>query len=416
MWRRPGGLRHQRLQSVLAVAAIAAAVSLPVVLLSVGGGVSQHEIADLADAGYEVVVSASGIHSIAGAHDLAGSIDRLDGVAAASPVLSIALDAFVGPGAGPQPVLVEGVIPSAFSATEGSTERSLFPSPLPLGDPGDRIHFANGTYGGPATWSAVASAPFLESSGASQGTPLVLSQDGNRSHGVQFNVTGVFGTPATTFGPAAAYALVVPLSDLQVLSGLGAASVVGHPPLDSADTIQVALLGSAADDPAAVTRVASEVQSIVPFYGVSSLLQQAQQLEQANSVLTGFYLALSSVSLSVGLIFLALVQVRRVESERRWVGVRRAIGVPARFIAADILRNGAILAGAGAVVGTAGGVTLVLALRSFGTPEVAAAADLAIFDPTTLVGIGAAVVGLSLLAGALATRTALKLSIPEALR
>ena len=40
-------ITHRGWQSAFAVAAIAAAVSLPVVLLSVGGGVSQHEIDDL---------------------------------------------------------------------------------------------------------------------------------------------------------------------------------------------------------------------------------------------------------------------------------------------------------------------------------------------------------------------------------
>jgi len=55
---RGRSLRHLRLQVVLAIAAVGAAVALPVVLVSVGGGVSAHELANLENAGYQIVVSA----------------------------------------------------------------------------------------------------------------------------------------------------------------------------------------------------------------------------------------------------------------------------------------------------------------------------------------------------------------------
>ena len=53
-------LRHLRIQQVLAIAAVATAVALPVILVSVGGGVSAHELSSLENAGYQLVVSASG--------------------------------------------------------------------------------------------------------------------------------------------------------------------------------------------------------------------------------------------------------------------------------------------------------------------------------------------------------------------
>jgi hypothetical protein len=392
------------------------AVSLPVVLLSIGGGVSQHEIAQLQNAGYEVVVSAPGVHGVDRSHALAGSIERIGLVAAASPVLSVPLDAFTGTGGGPQPVLVEGVIPRAFAATEGPTERALFPAPLPLGDPTDRVHYANGTYGGTATWDVLVSTPFSESTGVHAGSMLTLSPVADRAAGTTFNVTAVFGVPPSTLGPTAAFALIVPLSDLQEITGLGIGSGSANPPLDAADTIQVALAGSASGDPATIQRVASEIQGIVPFYGVSSLLKQAQQIQEASSVLTGFYLALSSVSLSVGLIFLTLVLVRRVESQRQSIGIQRAIGVPGRFLAAAIVRTGALLALGGVVLGVVGGILLVTLLQDYGTPQVQAAASLAVYDPRTLFLLAGGVVALSLLGSGLATRAALRLSIPEALR
>ena len=59
-----------------------------------GGGVAQHELAALRDAGYSIVVSASGVHGITEAHTLSERIESISRVSAASPVLSQAVDLF----------------------------------------------------------------------------------------------------------------------------------------------------------------------------------------------------------------------------------------------------------------------------------------------------------------------------------
>jgi hypothetical protein len=406
-------LRHLRLQQILAVAAVATAVSLPVVLISVGGGVSAHELSSLENAGYQIVVSAAGVHGVQNAHNLTTRILALGSVAAASPVLSVALDAFMARG-GPTPVLAEGVIPDQFVPTLGPAESGLFPSTLPLGDPTDRVHFANGTYDGPATYDVLVSSPLAQADGIVTGSAIALSPTANRSASVEYNVTGTFGVPPTALGPTGAFAIVVALSNLQVMSGFAG----GHSAIvpDAADTVEVALSGSASTNPATLDHVRSEVQALVPYYGVSSLDQEAQQLETASGVLTGFYLALSSVGLTVGLLFLALVLVRRVESDRRSIGIRRALGLPGRWIAREIVADGLVIASLGALFGVVGGYLIVEGLATWGSATVQEAARLAIFAPLTLGAIVAGVLLLSLLASAVATRTALRVGITEALR
>ena len=345
-------LRHLRLQQLLAIAAVGTAVALPVVLVSVGGGVSAHELADLENAGYRIVVSAEGVHGITNAHNLTDRILALGSVAAASPVLSVPLDAFPGSG-GPTPVLAEGVISDQFVPTLGPSEGGLFPTPLPLGDPSDRVHYDNGTYAGPPTNDVLVSSPLAQAHGIVGGSTLWLGATTNRTQAVEYNVTGTFGVPPTALGPTGAFAIVIPLSNLQVLSGFAAGSTTtAH---DAADTIEVALTGSASTDPTILDHVRAEIQAMVPYYGVSSLDQEAQELQSASAVLTGFYLALSSVALTVGLLFLALVLVRRVESDRRSIGIRRALGLPGRWIAREIVTDGLVLALFGSLVGLAGG-------------------------------------------------------------
>lgn len=413
--RRRRRVAHHTWQTAFAAAAIATAVALPVVLLTVGGGVSAHEVNALESSGYQIVVSASGVHGITDAHGLAERIAALPGVAAASPVLSEAVDLFVGR-SGPTPALAEGVVPAPFEATESPAERSLFPAPLPLGDPTDLVHYANGSYQGASSGALLVSTPLAQSYHLTVGSTVLLAPAPNRSLGTSFRVSGLFGLPPATLGPTAAYGLVLPLSDLQVVAGFARANGTTGPLLDEADTLEVALASASAASLGAISGTAKQIQALVPFYSVSTLTEQAQSIREASAVLTGFYLGLSSVGLIIGLVFLTLVLVRRVEQQRRSIGVRRAIGVPAGQIAREMVAEGLRLSAAGAVAGVAGGIAIVEGLAQWGTPLVREAASLAVFDPSTLLLLVLAILALSLAASAVATRAALRISIPEALR
>ncbi len=70
----------------------------------------------------------------------------------------------------------------------------------------------------------------------------------------------------------------------------------------------------------------------------------------------------------------------------------------------------------GAAAGLLAGYLIVEALAAWATSAVQEAASLAVFDPVLLAELVAGVVGLSLLAGAVATRNALRMPISEALR
>jgi putative ABC transport system permease protein len=408
-----GGARHARLQIVLAVAAIGAAVALPVVLVSVGGGVAAHELSVLESSGYQIVVSAAGEHGISGAHSWTTRLLGLPGVAAASPTLSIPVDAFNGTGA-VSPVLAEGVIPDQFSPTLGPTESGLFPTPLGLGDPTDSAHYANGTYAGPATWDVLVSTPYSLASGVVPGDTLLLSPSSNASLGIRFNVTGTFGVPLSLLTPTGALAVTLPLSDLQKLTGYANGSGTVVP--DAADSIEIAAVPSVAGDPGALAALTSAVQALFPYYSVSTLSQQAAQVATADAVLTGFYLALSSVGIAVGVLFLTLVLLRRVEAGARSIGIRRAIGVPGVSIAAGVVEEGLLLSAGGAAVGVVAGWAIVVGLATWATSTVQEAARLATFDPRLLTEIVVGIVALSLLASAIATRSALRADIGEALR
>jgi len=406
-------LRHTRWQAVLAVVAMASAVTLPVVLVSVGGGVAAHEISSLDDTGYQLVVSAAGLHGIEHAHADAAKLLGLADVREAAPILSVPVDVFNASG-NVSPVLAEGVVPSQFVPTLGPTESALFPLPLPLGDPNDTVRFANGTYAGPPTYDVLLSSTYARAYHVHVGASVVLSQTANVSSGLRYNVTGLFGTPLSLVQPHGAYAALLLLSNLQVLTGYAAGPGTAVP--DGADTIEVVVAPSAAESPSALAAVARDVQAAFPSYSVTTLSSEAAQLQSADDVLTGFYLALSSVGMSIGLLFLALVLVRRVERERRSIAIRRAIGVPSGAVAAAILENGAVLAAGGGLGGVVAGYVVVRGLATWGTSTVQEAAQLAQFSPAFLAELVAAVVALSAFAGLVAVRAAWRVDLLEALR
>ncbi len=406
-------LRHARWQTVLAVAAIAAAVTLPVILVGVGGGVAAHELHDLEDSGYQIVVSAAGLHGLEDAHADAAKILGVPGVAAAAPILGVSVDIFNASG-NASALLAEGVVPYQFAPTLGPTESGLFPIPLPLGDPNDTVHYANGTYAGPATNDILLSSTYASRHDVPLGSTVRLSPSSNASLAVAFNVTGFFGTPFSLVQPAGAYAALLPLSDLQVLTGY--ASGPGTVVPDAADTIEIVVTPSASTDPSTLAAIAGEVHALLPSYTVTTLQQEAQQLAAADGVLTGFYLALSSVGLGVGLLFLALVLVRRVERDRRSIGIRRALGLPRRTIALGIVADGVVLAAAGGAAGVASGIVVVRALGAWASPTVREAAQLAVFSPGFLIELVAGVVALAAAASLAAARAAGRVDLLEALR
>lgn len=406
-------LRHARWQSVLAVAAIASAVALPVILVSVGGGVASHELASLEQTGYQLVVSAAGLHGISNAHSDEATLLGLPGVVAAAPILSIPIDVFNSSG-NVSPVLAEGVVPGQFAPTLGPTEQDLFPLPLPLGDPNDTVRYDNGSYNGHATYEVLLSSTYAARFHVRVGDQVVLSPTVNASQGVRYNVTGLFGTPLSIVQPSGAFAALLLLSNLQVLTGYAAGAGTVVP--DGADTIEVVVAPSQAESPSALAGVAREVQHAFPSYTVTTLSSEASELRSAASVLTGFYLALSSVGIAIGLLFLALVLVRRVERERRSIGIRRAIGVPAWSVAGTIVQDGAVLAVLGGGIGVAAGYVVVRSLATWATATVKEAAQLAVFAPLFLVELVALVVALSAVASVAAIRVAWRIDVLEALR
>jgi len=298
----------------------------------------------------------------------------------------------------------------------GTTASQVFSAPPNLGDPTDMVHYQNGSYAGPISPDVLINTTLAQTDHLRVGDPVTIAPAANGTGAVTYTVTGTFNVLPSLLSTAGNYGIFLPLSNLQVLTGLARTGPGPDGLLDAADSIHVGLTGAASTSPAAIARVEGAIQALFPYYGVSTLTQQASQLEGATSILNGFYLGLSSIGLTIGFVFLTLVLVRRVEAERREIGIRRALGLPSRSIASTIVARAALLGGGGAVLGVASGIVTVEFLARFGSAPVQAASRLAVFAPSELLALGLGALGLAGLASTVAVRRALRLPIPEALR
>jgi ABC-type lipoprotein release transport system permease subunit len=111
-------------------------------------------------------------------------------------------------------------------------------------------------------------------------------------------------------------------------------------------------------DPADARAFARAVQAATP----SVLARPASESAPAGPfrVLERFHLAIATVTIIAATVFLLALTIMLVEERRETVGVLRLLGLPVRRILAQILLEGLLVAGVGAVFG------LVLALVSQG--------------------------------------------------
>ena len=115
-----------------------------------------------------------------------------------------------------------------------------------------------------STDDVLVASPLAAALNVSVGSTLRIANGPNVSASTPYAVTGVFGTPGGPLGPIAGFAVVLPLSDLQLLTGTARENGTSGLLLDQADSVEVSLAGSAGSNPAAVAQAASAIQALVP--------------------------------------------------------------------------------------------------------------------------------------------------------
>jgi ABC-type antimicrobial peptide transport system permease subunit len=156
-------------------------------------------------------------------------------------------------------------------------------------------------------------------------------------------------------------------------------------------------------------RVVAAVDPNVPVFRVRTF----SELRAASTARTRFLMlvlgAFAGAALTLAAVGIYGVVAYAVAQRRRELGIRMALGAKAADIVRLVVRQGAVLAGAGAAIGLAGAMVATSALRGLlfeVTPT----------DPPTLTAGTITLVGVAMLASYLPARRASRLDPVEALR
>jgi len=201
----------------------------------------------------------------------------------------------------------------------------------------------------PVAWAQESTAPdvlisrqLAESEGLTVGTVIRLATDASGAHAREFRIAGIYEpTPDPARLGQVPRSVRLHLPDLLEMTR----------PVDvPAGAEYVSSVNVALTNPADAQQFASDVNARLP--GVLALpAGEATGSAGPFRVLERFHLAIAIITIVAATVFLLALTIMLVDERRETVGVLRLIGLPVRRILTQILLEGLIVAGTGAVFG-----------------------------------------------------------------
>jgi putative ABC transport system permease protein len=345
--RRPG-------RSIMTGAAVSISMALLISMFSISEGIVESTERPLLESREDLVIQPDQ-GMIEGVHDLAAEIASWPEVDFATPALYHDLRLLLPPIQGddvrrPKTVEAFGIVPGDFWVLMGEAERERFDVDewfMESGDP----HYADGSYNGTFTGEILLSKN-MKKEGLEKGDKLpVLDQSGFE---VEMTVVGFFDHEFSGLGYFGDLSFaVLHLGELQTLTGLAVEGDGGSPTVvDLADGLSIALTDEAVN--AGVEgEVAKRIKDGYEEYSddVFTKEDQLELLRQESRLAEVFYIAVGSVSMLIGLLFVATIMIVSVLERTREIGMLRAIGISRRTVFVQILTESMVLVLLGALIG-----------------------------------------------------------------
>ncbi len=346
-------LLRRPMRSVMTCAAVAISMGLLISMFSVSEGIMDSAEVPLLESREDLVINPDQ-GRIEQSHTIAADITSWDEVDFATPALYQDMRVLLPePDAvdGRYPKVVEalGIVPAPFWELMGERERERFDQDewfTYLDDP----YFGNGTYDGHFTGEILLSQN-LRGPDLQVGHVLpVIALD----RVVNMTVVGFFDHEwAGLTGIADLSFAILHLSELQALTGMawegeGASARV----VDLSNLVSVALTHEAVKD-RAEEEVAQRIRDEYPAYAedVFTKGEQLELIRQETMIAEAFYFAIGSVSMLIGLLFVATIMIVSVLERTREIGILRAIGISRRSVFAQVITEAMVLVLAGALIG-----------------------------------------------------------------
>ena len=344
-------------RSIMTCAAVAISMGLLISMFSVSEGIKDSAEVPLLESREDLVINPDQ-GRIGESHTIAADIASWDEIELATPALYQDMRVLLPEpdsvdGTFPKVVEALGIVPGKFWELMGEQERARFDQDEWFTHPDDP-YFGTGTYDGPFTGEILLSQN-LQGPDLQVGHVLpVISID----RIVNMTVVGFFDHEwAGLTGIADLSFAILHLSELQNLTGMawegeGASARV----VDLSNLVSIALTSEAVGDRAEES-VAERIRDEYPVYAedVFTKEDQLELIRQETLIAEVFYIAIGSVSMMIGLLFVATIMIVSVLERTREIGILRAIGISRRSVFSQVLTEAMVLVLSGALIGIAPG-------------------------------------------------------------
>lgn len=354
--RLPVALRNllrRPMRSIMTGAAVAISMGLLISMFSVSEGIKDSAEVPLLESREDLVVNPDQ-GKIEQSHQMAGEISSWQEVEFATPALYNDMRVLLptpdgGDDRYPKVVEALGIVPTWFWELMGDQERERFDPDHWFKYPYDPF-FGNGTYDGLFTGEILLSQN-LRGPDLKEGDTLpVIGID----RIMNMTVVGFFDHEwAGLTGIADLSFAICHLSELQALTGMawegeGSSARV----VDIANLVSVALTPDAVED-SLEDEVAERIRTDFPEYAddVYTKEDQLELIRQETVLAEVFYIAVGSVSMLIGLLFVATIMIVSVLERTREIGMLRAIGISRRSVFSQVVIESMVLVLAGALIG-----------------------------------------------------------------
>lgn len=358
--RLPAAFRNllrRPMRSIMTCAAVAISMGLLISMFAVSEGIKDSAEVPLLESREDLVINPDQ-GRIEQSHTITADITSWDEVEFATPALYQDMRVMLPePDAedGRYPKVVEalGIVPAEFWELMGKEERERFDQDEWFRYQDDP-YFGTGTYDGQFTGEILLSQN-LRGPDLQVGHVLpVIALDGV----VNMTVVGFFDHEwAGLTGIVDLSFAILHLSELQAVTGMAwegegeSARVV-----DLSNLISIALTPEAVGD-RAEEEVAQRIRDEYPAYteDVFTKDDQLELIRQETVIAEVFYIAIGSVSMLIGLLFVATIMIVSVLERTREIGMLRAIGISRRSVFSQIITEAMVLVLVGALIGIAPG-------------------------------------------------------------
>ncbi len=365
--RRPG-------RSVMTGAAVSISMALLISMASVSEGIKDTAELSIVESREDLVVAPEQGARIEGVHAMDAVVSAWGEVELATAAAYHELTVET-PTLGDKGVYGAGIVPEEFWEMAGKSERERYKGGW-FAEPGDPF-YGNGTYDGRFTGEVLVSQNLVDKYGVQVGSQLPVrlvagaetlrvrlpvweAQRGDATLlFVNLTVAGSFELEYSGTGFYKNLAIIVlHLSELQALAGMAAEEGEGGSVVytDLANGLSVMLTDAAVRE-GSVGLVEDRLKEAYPQYAdyVYTKEEQLRQQREEFVVAEVFYLAVGSVSMLIGLLFVATIMIVSVLERTREIGMLRAVGISRRSIFLQVFVESMVLVLAGALIGIAPG-------------------------------------------------------------